>query len=325
MKKTLYLLSTLTSLLHGAEEEFLDLNTLSAQNEEIVAFDPTFLQAPTSPTDMQLPELKEPFPQKNPFTAACLSALFPGLGHLYLGDNKTAATLMGSMGVGIAAYPMADSTFALPICLQTVSSYSIYAAYRDARSFNQGVTYRYKMPTDSFADLSYASFNYKILKKPEVWGGLLGFVAVATGVSYLAYGDTEAKVASVNEETFSPLIAFPVGISEEALFRGFIQSSLLESWGPATSITVSSLLFGAAHIPNALLLPEEDRNRYYSVSLPLITGFGAYFGWLTYKNHSLKESVALHSWYDFTIFALGAVANQAAATGRPGFALALEF
>jgi hypothetical protein len=37
---------------------------------------------------------------------------------------------------------------------------------------------------------------------------------------------------------------------------------------------------------------------------------GVYDGWLTYKNHSLKESVAMHVLYDFILLGIGALASQ---------------
>jgi len=117
----------------------------------------------------------------------------------------------------------------------------------------------------------------------------------------------------------------PVGLGEESFFRGFLQSALSETFNPLTGIILSSLLFGAAHIPNAQGLEKAERWRYYTFSLPLITGIGAYCGWLTNKNHSLQESVALHTWYDFIIFSISALATETAATGRPGFAFAVPF
>ena len=96
---------------------------------------------------------------------------------------------------------------------------------------------------------------------------------------------------------------------------------------PIGGITLSSLIFGAAHIPNAAEMSQDDRRRYYTFGLPLITGLGAYFGWLTYKNNSLKESVAVHAWYDFILMGLGALASEAVVpTGRPThFSLAIPF
>lgn len=137
--------------------------------------------------------------------------------------------------------------------------------------------------------------------------------------------DAHIKPASTKGENYYPPVAFPIGIGEEALFRGYLQSQLSETFNPVAGIIFSSIAFGAAHIPNAQGMEPDEQRRYYTYGIPLITAFGAYFGWLTYKNRSLQESVALHSWYDFTLFALKAFTQQSAATGRPGFALAVPF
>ncbi len=38
-------------------------------------------------------------------------------------------------------------------------------------------------------------------------------------------------------------------LSEELIFRGWLQSALIRRWGAATGITLAALLFGAAHLP----------------------------------------------------------------------------
>jgi len=209
--------------------------------------------------------------------------------------------------------------------LESNWSYGIYAAYRDVRSYNGQSGYLYEMPTDSFTDIKLAPFNLYVLKKPEVWGALLGSLVLAGTVSYFVFHDISEVECNFSEESLFPLTAFSVGMSEESLFRGYLQPMLSEYFSPWGGIAISSLLFGAAHIPNAILLPEEIRWRYYSFSLPLITSMGVYLGWLTYKNNSLKESIALHSWYDFVIFAAGSLATSSVITGTPKFAISFPF
>lgn len=273
-----------------------------------------------------------PQTQKSWKTATFLSALFPGLGHYYLGDAGTANGLMGAGVAELGAVALLaergqeNGAFFSLITFANTLNYSLFAAYRDARSFNGQQGFKYPMPKDSLGDLSAAPFRWSIIKKPEVWGGCLGALALAVGVNYLER--RLAPVAAKLPERIAPwfpAISLPVGIGEESLFRGFLQSQLAENldsyWG---AIVTSSLLFGAAHIPNAQMLPKEERWRYYSFSLPLITGLGVYFGWLTKQNVSLQESVAVHMWYDFTLFGLAAAA-QSAAVGYPSFCWAVGF
>ncbi len=52
---------------------------------------------------------------------------------------------------------------------------------------------------------------------------------------------------------FILFIALGPGFCEELLFRGYMQSRLVERWGPAVGILIASLLFGVFHImPHAI-------------------------------------------------------------------------
>jgi membrane protease YdiL (CAAX protease family) len=279
-------------------------------------------------------ELQMPAPifevprRKNALLAAGLSGLVPGLGHAYLGDWKTAGGLMGGTGLGLGLAALSESHEAFQatslITVQATSFYGIYAAYRDARIYNGQLGYSYKMPTDSLADLSSAPFRWSVIKKPEVWGGLIGSLALATAVGYFFFPEkSEAPAAAAISNPWFPIVALPIGIGEESFFRGFLMPQFSEWTTPWGGIALSSVVFGAMHIPNAMGLEPEDRRSYYTASLPLITALGAYCGWLTHKNHSLKESVALHTWYDFAIFAVSTFANQAMIKGPTGFSISI--
>ncbi|HSX11254.1 MAG TPA: CPBP family intramembrane glutamic endopeptidase [Chlamydiales bacterium] len=247
---------------------------------------------------------------------------------------KTAAGLAGSAGasLGVVMLQTGDNSITRGSLLsfQTTSLYGMYAAYRDVRLFNGLSQYKYKMPMDSFAELSTAPFRWRVMKKPEVWGGILGSFALAAGAAYcyhqFAHVPEAQTPCSISKTIdFSPALALPIGISEESFFRGFLQSTFCETFSPTTGIVLSSLAFGAAHIPNALLLNEGARWAYYSFSLPMITLLGGYAGWVTHRNHSLQESVAIHTWYDAILFSIDLMARQSASTGRPAFAIAVPF
>jgi|GEM_PF-1046398 len=342
MKMFLSLVCT-ASLMYGNSPELPDDSTelslsQSIESEEVASLDMTSLLEQSSviiqppiQTEIQAPPPVVPPTRKQPWLAVTLSSLFPGLGHIYLEDPKTAGVLMGTagLGMGIGQSPhLNPSVREINLAtLQVASFYGLYAAYRDARLYNGASHYSYQMPKDSLTDLTLASFKWSVIKKPEVWGGVLGALLIGATTVYFAYPHETAKIEVTHAKTTPmPLIALPVGVGEESFFRGFLQSALCESLNPVAGIILSSLAFGAAHIPNAQLIDDpSQRWRYYTFSLPLITGIGAYCGWLTHKNRSLQESVAVHTWYDFILFSLGALANQSAATGRPGFAFAVPF
>ncbi len=257
-------------------------------------------------------------------------ALVPGLGHTYLGEWKTAAGLFGTTcgAIGATGIEGTSDSFKLNslVTAQNTWSYGIYAAYRDVRAYNGQLGYQYKMPTDTIANLTSAPFRTSVLKKPEVWGGFLGAMALGVGVSYLAFPhDAAIRTNLSSGMQIYPISALPVGVGEEAFFRGFLQSGLSEYFTPWGGIALSSLAFGAMHAPNAMALAPEHRWRYYTFSLPLITTLGAYFGWMTQKNNSLQPSVALHTWYDFVLFAANALATRASIISRADFQFSTDF
>ena len=326
--KAFFSLLALSTALYALPDELID--TMQEQEiattEEVALLEPEFIQNPVTskelmPTD---PIVKPSY--KSPFLTTTLSTLFPGLGHLYLGDYGTASALIVSAGLGNALVyeQLKRDSLNIPtlVTVQNIWSYSLYAAYRDVRSYNGETGYSYKMPKESLYDLTLAPFRLSVLSKPAVWGGLLGTLAIASTIAYFAFPQ-EAYI-HLSSKMEMPLMAFPIGVGEECLFRGYMQSQLSEYFSPWGGIILSSLAFGAMHIPNAQALEHEYRWRYYSFSLPFITALGTYFGWLTYKNQSLKESVALHTWYDFTLFLAGALASQAA-IGQSSFAISLPF
>jgi membrane protease YdiL (CAAX protease family) len=266
-----------------------------------------------------------PKPQKSTFNAVALSMLAPGLGHIYLDDSRTGYSLLGTSALSSSMIINKNTQDYAALCApQNIWFYSIYAAYRDTRKYNDQAGYRYQMPQDSLSDLTLAPFRFSVLKKPEVWGGVLGCLSLASAVSYIGFSDAQIKPLSLSNSLF-PMRAFNIGVGEEAIFRGYIQSFLMERLSPTASIITSSLIFGAAHIGNASGMDASMKKRYYTYSLPLISTLGGYMGWLTHKNHSLKESVAVHAWYDFAVFSAAYMLMPKAAIQDSCFATSFSF
>lgn len=302
-------------------EEFV-LDAEKRHEGEVAATDLSFIR-------QNLPKIPEISPSyKNASIAACL-AVIPGLGHVYLDDMKTAGSFFSSTGLAFSlGFSMPSdkplSTTGL-LFAQNTEMYGIYAAYRDARLKNGMSFYSYRMPTENLSDLAYAPFQWSVIKKPEVWGGILGMLLAGSAMVHFGFPDEAHIRLDLSRSAQMPLFAFPIGIGEESFFRGYLQSTLSEVSSPLGGVLLSSLAFGSAHIPTAWDLDPEDRWRYYSFAVPFITGMGAYLGWLTYKNHSLKESVALHAWYDFILMAASTWISYKAATGESGFAAVFDF
>lgn len=305
---------------------------LAEETEELV------LTAAPSFTAPSLPEIPEsakapllPKPPKSSFFATSL-AFVPGLGHVYLSDLKTAGALFGSATLSSALEKNKETAaYSLLFSSQNITFYSVYAAYRDVRINNEQKGYKYRMPNDSFQDLTFAPFRWSVLKKPEVWGGLLGSLAAASAVSYFFFEPDSHIACSTKTSTILPFAAFSIGLGEEAFFRGYLQSFFAERMSPGAAIATSSLIFGAAHIGNIYTVENNELvlvknwREYLTYGIPFISSLGGYMGWLTHKNRSLQQSVALHAWYDFTLFLSQAVVTPTAMAGSPRFAYSLSF
>ncbi|HEU5060812.1 MAG TPA: CPBP family intramembrane glutamic endopeptidase, partial [Kofleriaceae bacterium] len=181
-------------------------------------------------------------------------------------------------------------------------------------------------PPDTAADLLAAPFNLEVMKRPAVWAGLAGALAVGLGVTFALSdeidGDQVGDDPNLFGETVDGKVGYPLGglaagtlfahvaLAEEALFRGYIQSTSARVLGETPGWVAASLLFGLAHVPNMYGLPEEDRDEYLLYGIPVITAAGFYLGWVyRHSDYSLAPPTAIHFWYDFLLTATLFVAD----------------
>lgn len=300
---------------------------LYGEPEEVAQKDPdTFLQMPANDMRIYPGPSYEPLPQikKSVPVAVGLSMLVPGLGHTYLNEYGTASGIFGTFAGSVVGSVNNNAVLNLNMIANTWR-YGVYAAYRDARSYNGQELYSNYMPNESLADLAYAPFEGKVLRKPEVWGGFLGAMTLAGIVGYLHMQDAQNCCANASTRTAKVISSFPVGIGEEAYFRGFMQPALMGYMSPTAAIWTTSVAFGLAHVGNTYGMNKEQARRYMTYTIPFLTAYGAYFGWVSHKNNSLKECVALHVWYDFTLFLAGALATGSITEAEPTFSLSIPF
>ena len=279
---------------------------------------------------------------RRPKLAAGLSVLCPGCGHFYLRRPGVALGFLASTAALIAAgvavqndTPFEDPGRATPLYIgaQNLWSYSVFASYRDARLARGDYGYRYPVARETLPELVFAPFNPKVLKSPYVWAGVPALLAAASGFVYLisqfdsSYsfsGDGRRTLGdpggvrffgkeyqtttgfALGEAYFMSLFV-PVGIGEEALFRGVIQAGLSETslglWG---GWAVGSLIFGSIHALNFIGQPNGFKTT--AIAVPFITATGSYLGYVFIrKNFSLAASTAIHFWYDFALSTIGFV------------------
>ena len=106
-------------------------------------------------------------------------------------------------------------------------------------------------------------------------------------------------------EAYFLSIFVPVGIGEEALFRGVVQAGLSETslglWG---GWALGSVIFGGIHALNFIGQPSGFKTT--TIAVPFITATGSYLGYVFIRQKfSLLASTAIHFWYDFGLSTLG--------------------
>jgi membrane protease YdiL (CAAX protease family) len=256
----------------------------------------------------------------------------PGRAVAYLGATAallgaSVALLQGEMpqlsGEGPRMRPT-TAPLAIPVlaAVQNLWLYGVFASYRDARLRRGDEGYRYPVSPEGLTDLVSAPFRPSVLKRPWFWAGLPLLFGAAIGYTALVGGDEPmdgmmrslgdgrgvwflgrrygAKTGFLLGESYYASTFLPVGVGEEALFRGAVQPGLSEMLGLWPGWAVSSLIFGAVHAFN---FTEEDRGlRLASRAVPFITATGSYLGLVAIKTgFRLETSVALHFWYDFLL------------------------
>lgn len=304
-------------------------------------------RARTSKTQAITPaEIEAQITTASPRCSRALGLLFPGLAHFCMRRNGAAAALaaagIAELGTMIAVLNARDEGLSHPgAALPLIAFQDLWAfGYVEPIIQQQLARKTLYAPPDSIADMLAAPFNIQVLKRPEVWLGIVGTLAAGIGVSLLV--DESANTDNVGNDpnlfgrTLDRRLGYPlagatfgalfshVAVAEELIFRGSVQSGLARSRGETTGWVLASLLFGGFHAFNVFALPEEDQTAYLAVGLPFITAIGGYLGWIyRHNDYSLGPPIAVHFWYDFllsaTFFALNPESSPLSANIRLRF------
>jgi membrane protease YdiL (CAAX protease family) len=255
----------------------------------------------------------------------------PGRAAAYLGTTAAlvAAAVAFASGDGLldaGQGPNRTPTtvpLALPAAVAAMNlwSYGIFASYRDARLARNDLGSSYPVSPEGLPDLVTAPFRPRVLARPWFWVGLplmvgsaFAFTALVApedfgentrslrdggGVWFLGrhYG---TRTGVLLGEAYYGSLFLPVGVGEEALFRGVVQPAMADWLGLWEGWAVTSLLFGAAHIGN--FAGQSDGFATAVKAVPFITTVGSYMGFTAIRTgYRLETSVALHFWYDFLL------------------------
>lgn len=179
--------------------------------------------------------------------------------------------------------------------------YSVYSSFRDAGGLGE------EKKSETIGQLAYSPFNFDYLKRPLVFGPILFIAAIAglgsSGGNPILVPPSLKRDGSLYGSAF--INGLSPGVGEEAFFRGYLNYSLIQSYGATGGIGGSSLLFMLAHEGNA-----DARDGRFSRLLA-----GVYLGYIHYKsNFDIKPGVAVHFWWNF-IIGLSMIQNYKADSG----------
>lgn len=94
-----------------------------------------------------------------------------------------------------------------------------------------------------------------------------------------------------------------IGPGEELLFRGIIQGSLRERFGPVAAVTLASVIFAAAHVGS---LTGTLGNRVLTIGVLLVPAL--IFGTAYERTNNLVVPALIHGLYNATLFSIQYVA-----------------
>jgi membrane protease YdiL (CAAX protease family) len=166
--------------------------------------------------------------------------------------------------------------------------YSVYSSFRDAGGLGE------EKKSETIGQLAYSPFNIDYLKRPNVFIPILLITAIAglgnQNGNPILVPPSLKKDGSLYASAF--INGISPGVGEEAFFRGYVNYSLVNSYGANVGIGGSSLLFMLAHEGN----PDASDGRLSRLLA------GIYLGYIHYKsNFDIKPGIAVHFWWNFII------------------------
>jgi membrane protease YdiL (CAAX protease family) len=148
------------------------------------------------------------------------------------------------------------------------------------------------------------------MEAPSTWIPLMALTALAF-FSLQPNSRDLGGFFNSSQPAYIGVTSYQAGLSEEALFRGWIYPLLHQATGERTWLSNSgqSLLFSAAHLgTNSFPWPQ------------LLLGY--YFGWMTSSNHwSIGQATFLHTWWDVIAFSAAFISDSGSASFRFQFPL----
>ncbi|RBI59707.1 CPBP family intramembrane metalloprotease [halophilic archaeon] len=226
-----------------------------------------------------------------------VSALFVGFGGLVTGGVLVAAVAVGLESIGFQVFDNLALAVGVTVVMQGIGFAIVAVAY--LRYHDLGVEFiRLRMPRRS--DVLW------------IGGGLVGLFGLLTVINVLlqlvGLGNVaQHELARLGQQQpvlfliLVPLSVLIIGPGEELLFRGIIQTRLVEAYSTNIGIIVTSAIFASAHFP-------AYGGENVAVAIVVLFVLSIVLGWIYEKTDNLVVPVVVHGLYDavqfFTLYIL---------------------
>jgi membrane protease YdiL (CAAX protease family) len=179
------------------------------------------------------------------------------------------------------------------------SMFAAYATYRDGRARGQSSAWNDGWRPWSAGELVAAPLQPRNLGQTAVFiplaveVGVLGTLGIYTALA--GPSGTVRAGPLARDLSLGVVQSFDAGVTEEALFRGFLYEELKLSLPKMAARAIDMTLFSLAHVPGEVSAGDTA----FSITVGLVTrAVGAWLFERAYDDGGLPESVALHALWD---------------------------
>ncbi|HYX31634.1 MAG TPA: CPBP family intramembrane glutamic endopeptidase [Oligoflexus sp.] len=175
--------------------------------------------------------------------------------------------------------------------ITAVGAMSAWHSFRSAVETQKPLgRYEFLQTEETPMDLLAAPFQFSHLQRSTTWAPLLIAAGLGALSSQALPEDYQRDPYTSSDAAYASVLSYNAGVSEEALFRGYLQPLLYESWrSPFWANAVQATVFGLAH--------RSTIERPFAQ-----IGMGYYLGWLQQRRGwTLSESIFVHTWWDVIV------------------------
>lgn len=125
---------------------------------------------------------------------------------------------------------------------------------------------------------------------------IVSLLHIETGGNLKVFAEAFRKLSPIEVAMAVLIVGIMPAFAEEFLFRGYMQTRLVQRWGRWVGIGITALLFGIMHMD-----PLQS---------PFALGFGFYIGYVVEKSGSVRPGMACHAFNNALQVILGRYAES---------------